>query len=131
MAWSSPLFSRPGAVLIGADDRGVDHHVFGVGVAGQVIQDTIENAALATSAEALVRTFPGTKMRRQVAPGNARPIAIENRVDEKPIVWRRAANMPLPPGKKILNPIPLIIPQSIAIHWSALKRPITYESEIW
>jgi hypothetical protein len=64
MAWSSPLFSRPGAVLMGADNRCVDHHVFGVGVAGQVIQDTIENAALAPSAEALVRAFPGTKMRR-------------------------------------------------------------------
>jgi hypothetical protein len=49
---------------MGADDRGVDHHVFGVGVAGQVIQYTIENAALAPSAEALVRAFPGTKMRR-------------------------------------------------------------------
>jgi hypothetical protein len=49
---------------MGADNRCVDHHVFGVGVAGQVIQDTIENAALAPSAEALVRAFPGTKMRR-------------------------------------------------------------------
>ena len=68
---------------MGADDRGVDHHVFGVGIAGQVIQYTIENAALAPSAETLVRAFPGTKMRRQIAPGNARPIAIENRVDEK------------------------------------------------
>ncbi len=29
------VFSRPGAVLMGADDGGVDHHVFGVGVAGQ------------------------------------------------------------------------------------------------
>jgi hypothetical protein len=49
---------------MGADNRCVDHHVFAVGVAGQVIQDTIENAALAPSAEALVRAFPGTKMRR-------------------------------------------------------------------
>jgi len=117
-----PFFSRPGAVLMGADDRGVDHHVFGVGVAGQVVQHTIENAALAPSAEALVRAFPGTKMHRQIAPGNARPIAIENRIDEKPIVWRRAANMPLTPGKKILDPIPLIIPQSIPIHWSAPQK---------
>jgi hypothetical protein len=109
-------------MLMGADDRGVDHHVFGVGIAGQVIQYTIENAALAPSAEALVRAFPGTKMRRQIAPGNARPIAIDNRVDEKPIVWRRAADMPLTPGKKILNPLPLIIPQSISIHWSAPQK---------
>jgi len=107
---------------MGADDRGVDHHVFGVGVAGQVIQHTIENAALAPSAEALVCAFPGTKMRRQIAPGNARPIAIENCVDEKPIVRRRAADMPLSPGKKILNPIPLIIAQSISIHWSAPQK---------
>jgi hypothetical protein len=109
-------------MLMGADDRGVDHQVLSVRVAGQVIQYTIENAALAPSAEALVRAFPRTKMRRQIAPGNARPIAIENRVDEKPIVWRRAADMPLTPGKKILNPLPLIIPQSISIHRSAPQK---------
>ena len=107
---------------MGADDGGVDHHVFGVGIAGQVIQHTIENAALAPSAETLVRAFPGTKMRRQIAPGNARPIAMENRLDEKPIVRRRAADMPLSPGKKILDPIPLIIAQSISIHWSAPQK---------
>ena len=73
---------------MGADDRGVDHHVFGVGVAGQAIQNTIENAALAPSAEALVGAFPGTKMPRQIAPGNARPIAVENRVNEQEMsVW--------------------------------------------
>jgi hypothetical protein len=122
MAWSSPFFSRPGTVLMGPDDGGVDHHVFGVGVAGQVIQYTIENAALAPPAEALVRAFPGTKMRRQIAPWNACPIAVEHRVDEEPIVWRRTADMPLSPGKKILNPIPLVIAQSISIHWSAPQK---------
>jgi len=81
-----------------------------------------KKAALAPSAEALVRALPGTKMRRQIAPGNARSIAIENRIDEKPIGWRRAANLPLTPGKKILDPIPLIIPQSIPIHWSAPQK---------
>jgi hypothetical protein len=69
-------------------------------------------------------------MHRQIAPGNARPIAIENRLDEEPIVWRRAADMPLTPGKKILNPIPLIIPQSIPTTGQPLKKPTTYESEI-
>jgi hypothetical protein len=66
MAWSSPFFLRPGAVLMGADDGGVDHHVFGVGVAGQMIQNTLENSALAPPAEALVRALPGAKMRRQI-----------------------------------------------------------------
>ncbi len=47
MAWSSPFFFRaPAAVLMGADDGGVDHHVFGVGVTGQVIQNTLENPAM-------------------------------------------------------------------------------------
>ena len=43
---------------MGADDGGVDHHVFGVGVAGQVIQNTLENSALAPPAEALVGALP-------------------------------------------------------------------------
>ncbi len=130
MAWSSPFFSRPGAVLMGADDGGVDHHVFGVGVTGQVIQNTLENPALAPPAEALVRALPGTKMRRQIAPWNACPIAVEHRLDEEPIVWRSTADMAPTPRKKILDPIPLIIPQSIPIHGQPLKKPTTHESEI-
>jgi len=43
---------------------------------------------------------------------NARPIVIENRVDEQPIVRRRAADMAPTPRKQILDPIPFIIPQS-------------------
>ncbi len=120
MAWSSPFFSRPGAVLMGADDGGVDHHVFGVGVTGQVIQNTLENPALAPPAEALVRG----------APWNACPIAVEHRLDEEPIVWRSTADMAPTPRKKILDPIPLIIPQSIPIHGQPLKKPTTHKSEI-
>ena len=61
-------------------------------------------------------------MRRQIAPGNARPIAVENRVDKQPIIWRRAADMALTARKKILNPIPLVVPQPIPIHWSAPQK---------
>jgi hypothetical protein len=55
-------------------------------------------------------------------------IAIENSVDEQPIVRRRAADMALRPRKNILDPIPFIIPQSIPIHWSPLKKPTTHGS---
>jgi hypothetical protein len=105
MAWSSPLFFAPGAVLMGADDRCVDHPVFDVGVARQVIQNTIESPALAPSSEALVRAFPRTKMRRQIAPRNARPIS-----SREP--RRRTADCPAPcrpptwpsrPGRKSLT----------------------------
>jgi len=115
---------------MGADDGGVDHHVFGVGVAGQMIQNTLENSALAPPAEALVRALPGAKMRRQIPPWNACPIAVEHRVDEEPIVWRSTADMALTTRKKILDPIPLIIPQSIPMHGQPLKKPTTHESEI-
>ena len=69
-------------------------------------------------------------MRRQIAPWNACPIAVENRVDEEPIVWRSTADMALTPGKKFLDPIPLIISQSIPMHGQPLKKPTTHESEI-
>ena len=113
---------------MGADDGGVDHHIFGVGVAGQVLQNTLENSALAPPAEALVRALPGTKMHRQIAPWNACPIAVEHRVDEEPIVWRSTADMALTTRKKILSP--LIIPQSVPMHGQPLKKPTTHESEI-
>ena len=53
---------------MGAHDSRIDHHVLVVGIAGQVIQDARENAALGRSAEAPVGILPIAKPLRQIAP---------------------------------------------------------------
>jgi len=53
---------------------------------------------------------------RQVTPGDARAIPIDHRIDEQTVVGSRAADMALPAGQEILDPLPLIIAQSIAVH---------------
>jgi len=109
-------------MLMGANDRRVDHHVFGVAVAGQVFQNALENPALAPSAEASMGIFPRAEARRQIAPGNACPVPMENGVDEQPVIGRRAAHVTLSAGKKVFDPFPFVIAQSVPIHRSTPKR---------
>ena len=53
---------------------------------------------------------------RQVAPGNARAVAIENGLNEKTIVARRHTNIRGLARQKQLNPLPLIITKGISAH---------------
>ena len=53
--------------------------------------------------------LPVTKAFRQIAPGNAGAIAIQNGFDEQPIIRRGAADVAFTTGQKILDPIPLIV----------------------
>ena len=53
-----PFFSRACAVLVSAHDGGVDHHVLVVVIAGQQLENTVENPALRPSAETLMDRFP-------------------------------------------------------------------------
>ena len=105
---------------MGTHDSGVDHHVFVVVIAGQQFENTLENAALRPSAKALVHDLPVTATLGQIAPRNTRSIFVKNGFHEQPIVRRIAADMAFPAGQKILDPIPLVVSQSIASHRSAL-----------
>ena len=57
----APFFSRTGAVLMGAHNGGVDHHVFIVVIAGQQFEDALENPTLRPPAETLMDRFPIAK----------------------------------------------------------------------
>ena len=50
----APAFLGAGAMLAGARDGGVNHHVFVVMIAGQQIENPLENAALGPSVEAVI-----------------------------------------------------------------------------
>src|SRR5712691_12050994 len=57
----APFFSRTGAVLMSAYNGGIDHHVFVVVIAGQQIENALENPAFRPSAETLMDRFPVTE----------------------------------------------------------------------
>jgi hypothetical protein len=45
-------------MLVSAHDGGIDHHVLVVVIAGQKLENTIENPTLGPSAETLMDRFP-------------------------------------------------------------------------
>ena len=92
-------------MLMSPYDGCIDHHIFVVVIAGQHLEDALENAALRPSAVALVHRFPMTESCRQITPGTAGSIAIEYRFNEETIVFCRAANMTFTAGKNVLDPV--------------------------
>jgi len=103
-------------MLVGSNNGGVDHPVFVVAIFCQGLEDPREDAALAPSSQALVGVLPVAEPLRKVTPRDARSIAIEDSLHEKSIVPRGAADVALPAGKEILDPLPLVVPQSITMH---------------
>src|SRR5215471_6947069 len=100
---ASRFFSRACAVLVSAHDGRVDHHVLVIGIAGQQLENPLENAALCPSAEALVYDLPVAKTRRQVTPGNAGSVSIKNRVNEQTVVRCSAADMAFPARQIVMG----------------------------
>jgi hypothetical protein len=108
-------------MLMSAHDGGIDHHILVVGIACQKLENTLENAALRPPAKALVHDLPVAETRGQITPGDPCSISVKNRVDEQPIVRRIAADMAFTAGQRILDPLPLVVSQSKALHRSALQ----------
>ena len=105
----APSFLGAGAMLVSAHDSGVNHHILVVVVAGQKPENPLENAALGPSVEALIDDLPVAKALGQIAPRDAGAKPEENGFDEQAIVRRSAPHMTFAPGKKILDPFPLIV----------------------
>jgi len=86
------------------------------------LKHAFENAALCPSTEALVHDLPVAETRRQVTPGDSRSIPVKNGFDEQPVIRCVAADMAFTAGQKILDPLPLIVSQSKALHGPALRK---------
>ena len=65
----------------------------------------------------------------QITPGYACPIAEDDGIDEQAIIGGRPADVAFAAGQEILDPVPLIVAQGMAMHPSASKLPTTHESE--
>jgi hypothetical protein len=122
IAWSSPAFFRARAVLMGAHNGAVDHRIFVVGIRRQKLKDLLPDPGFGPSAEALVHVLPVAEPFRQIAPGNASPVAIDHGFDKQAVVGCGHSNRTLPPRQKVLDPVPLVIAQSVAAHRSAPQK---------
>jgi hypothetical protein len=112
-----------------ANDRRVDHHIFGVAIAGQVFQKRSKPRPH-TIGRSVDGYFPRAEARWQIAPRNACAVAIENGVNEQPVLLHRAAHVTLPARKKVFDPLPFVIAQSARSIGQPQKEPTAYESEI-
>ena len=91
------------------DNGRIEGHILVVAIFRQRLEDALENTAFAPPSEALVGILPITEALRKVAPRYPRPIAIKNGLDKEPVVRRGSANVAVTAGKKILDPVPLIV----------------------
>jgi hypothetical protein len=67
-----------------------------------------------------VDLLPGPEPLRQVAPGDAGPVAVQHRLDEQSVVLGRDPDVPLAAGQQALDPFPLVIAERVAAHRSVL-----------
>jgi hypothetical protein len=107
---------------MGTHDGSINHHVFVIGIARQQLENSIENAAPCPSTKALVHDLPVAKTRGQITPGDSCSISVKNCINKQSVVCCVAAHMTFPPRQKILDPLPLVVQQSKALHRSALLK---------
>ncbi len=91
-------------------DGRVDHGVFIVGIGRQRLENALPDAALAPAGMPGMDHTEIPKTLRQIAPGNARSIAVQHRFDKQAVVLGRPANMSVSTGQPILDPLPLVVP---------------------
>ena len=103
-------------MLVGPHDGRVDEQVFHVGICAQYVGHALPDAAVAPAGEANVCAMPVAQFARQVSPRTASAQYPENRLDEKTVVFRRAARIAGFARQKVFNTRPLVIPQHLSIH---------------
>lgn len=76
--WPGPrrLFLGTRAVLVGADDRAVDHRVFVVGIRRQIAKNLLPNAGFRPAAEAAMHVLPIAEPLREVPPRDAGTVPV-------------------------------------------------------
>lgn len=70
-------------MLMGTDDRRIEHHVFVVAVCRQRLENALDNTAFAPSSEPLVNVLPIAKALRKIAPRYAGAVTIKDSFQKK------------------------------------------------
>lgn len=106
-----PFFTGTCTVLVSPDNRAVDHHIVVVTIGGQMPENPFDHAAFAPAAQSPVDVFPVTKTDRQITPGNAGTVTIQNRFQKQTVSAAVPPTWPSRPGRKSF----------ICSHWLSLR----------
>src|ERR1700677_4114397 len=93
-----------------------------------MLKDPLPHPRLRPAREARVNLDWIAEPLRQIAPRHASAIAIEDRLDEQPIVARGHADVPLATRKQISDPVPLIFTKGVTAQGQPPIRLAPYES---
>ena len=107
MACEAPFC--PSAVLVGSHDGRVNHDVLVVGVLRHRLEETLPGPVLAPAAMALMHHPEIPEPGRQIAPGDARPVAVEHGIDEQAVVPCPSAGLACTAGQQVFDALPLIV----------------------
>ena len=108
-------------MLMRPHDGTVDHRVFVIGVCRQGIENTLPNALMAPPHVARMKGPEITEPLRQIAPRDARAVAIKNRLDKQTIVFRGHPNIRGLARQKLFYPLPWGITKGVAAHLYQLQ----------
>ena len=109
-------------MLVGPHDGRVNEQLFHVGIGAQYVGHALPDAAVAPAGEANVRAMPVAQFARQVSPRTAGAQYPENRLDEKTVVFRRAARIAGLARQEVFNARPLVISQHLSIHPNSAEK---------
>src|SRR5882757_4344540 len=98
---------------MGAHDSRIDHRVFVVGLAGQMLEDLLPDPASGPSAETRMHHSEIAEPLRKIESRYPRSITVEHSFDKQSVVHSWSTHRPSPTWQHILHPIPLIVPQTI------------------
>ncbi len=80
-------------MLVGPDNRAVDHRILVIGLGRQGLQHSLPNPALGPASEPSMDILPTAKALGQLAPRNSGAIAIEDRFDKATVVLGGGADV--------------------------------------
>ena len=80
-------------MLVSTDYRAVDYHVFVVVVSRQMPENALDHTAFAPAAQTPVDVLPVSKTGRQITPGNASAVAIQNRFHKQTVIRDRTVDV--------------------------------------
>ena len=103
-------------------DGAVDHRVLEVSILGEMRKDALPDAGFGPAAEASRHVLPLAQALRQVTPGKASAITVKHGLNEPTIVRSGHANGPRPARQMVLDPLPLVVAQSISGRGSAFAK---------
>lgn len=77
---------------------GINHEPLIIGFIDEPFEQALPDSLVAPTAEAAVDVIPAAIVRRQIAPGRARPQYPEHGVDKSPIILRNPSSLPFLSG---------------------------------